>query len=135
MLSYKWTIFAMEELTKVSQIICWLLQIRVDKVYEVVSNGVSRTGSWEITDSCLLRLDRDRRLDRSFNILKVTSDSLVIYTKRGNIAYTQHYSKVADNSSFQEDPSGLLNTMSKSFPARRSYDKNGDVVDSVSTKK
>jgi len=61
--------------------------------YKVLSNGVPLDGKWKISADCLLVLDEGKPLERSFEILKLTADSLVIYNKQPGIAYTQRYKK------------------------------------------
>jgi len=61
--------------------------------YKVLSNGVPLEGKWKINESCQLTLDAGQPLERTFDILKLTADSLVIYNKKPGIAHTQRYVK------------------------------------------
>lgn len=73
-------------------------QLNADLSYAVESNGDSRSGSWLLTDQasgCQLTLDANNALKRSFDILKLTSDSLTIYRQDmpNGVSYTQVYKK------------------------------------------
>jgi len=66
--------------------------------YNVLSSGATLDGSWLLLDQshgCPLVLDQATSLERSFDIIKITSDSLTIYREDiiNQSAYTQRYKK------------------------------------------
>jgi hypothetical protein len=72
--------------------------LNANATYNVVSNGVPLNGSWVLLDQshgCPLVLDQNTSISRSFDVLKVTSDSLTIYREdlTNGAAYTQRYKK------------------------------------------
>lgn len=70
-------------------------QLSSDGTYRVLSDNVPLNGSWIANeDYCQVTLDSATSLQRTFDILKASNDSLVIRRKAGNIIYTQHYSAV-----------------------------------------
>lgn len=73
-------------------------QLNAGLSYTVFSNGDSRGGLWLLskqTEGCLLTLDPDNSIKRSFDVLKVSTDSLVIYRQDilSGVSYTQSYKK------------------------------------------
>lgn len=69
-------------------------QLFKNNKYEVFSDGNSLNGKWEINiKNCNLILDKGSDLERCFIVKKLTSDSLVIYRRDDNIAYTQKYNR------------------------------------------
>ncbi|SHN17824.1 hypothetical protein [Mucilaginibacter sp. OK098] len=66
-------------------------QLSANSTYNVLSNSVPLTGVWDITDSCKLLLDKGTPLERQFDVLKLSTDSLTLHRKDNNIVYTQHY--------------------------------------------
>ena len=66
-------------------------QLNTNSTYNVLSNGVPLTGVWDVTDSCKLLLDKGTPLQRQFDVLKLSNDSLTLRRKDNNIVYTQHY--------------------------------------------
>ena len=68
-------------------------EVKVNKDYHVYSNGVTRLGIWELNENtCQLVLDKNRELERYFDVLKLTSDSLVIRKHVGTYEInTQYY--------------------------------------------
>ncbi|WP_423147526.1 hypothetical protein [Rubrolithibacter danxiaensis] len=69
-------------------------QINTDSTYNVYSDNVPLDGKWEINESgCNLVLDKGTNLERYFEIVKLSSDSLVIRRETGVRTYIQHYSK------------------------------------------
>jgi hypothetical protein len=66
-------------------------QLNSNSTYNVLSDNVPLSGAWDITDSCQLVLDPKAPLERKFDVLKLTNDSLTLRRKAGNKLYTQHY--------------------------------------------
>jgi hypothetical protein len=66
-------------------------QLNPDDAYNVFSDNVPLSGKWIINAQCQLVLDSGTTLQRNFNLVKLTNDSLIIQRKQGNLVYTQHY--------------------------------------------
>ncbi|MEO6851588.1 MAG: hypothetical protein ABI166_13185 [Mucilaginibacter sp.] len=67
-------------------------ELNTDGTYRVLSNNVPLNGKWVANaTNCELTLDTTTNLQRTFEIVMATNDSLIIRRKAGNIAYTQHY--------------------------------------------
>ena len=66
-------------------------QLSNDQTYNVLSDNVPLKGTWDITDSCQLVLDPGNQLQRTFNVLQLTNDSLTISRKDGLTVLIQHY--------------------------------------------
>lgn len=67
-------------------------QLNSDGTYNVFSNNATLNGSWAINKNCQLVLDSGNvALQRNFDILGLSNDSLTIRRKQGNVVYTQHY--------------------------------------------
>ncbi|RWY49293.1 hypothetical protein [Mucilaginibacter gilvus] len=66
-------------------------QLNSNATYNVLSDNVPLSGKWDITDSCQLVLDPGITLERKFEVVKLTNDSLTLRRKDGNKLYTQHY--------------------------------------------
>jgi hypothetical protein len=67
-----------------------------DASYNVLSNGISLNGTWGIIQpGCRLVLDKGKPLERSFDIQKLTADSLVIWRKDTTLKvnYFQYYKR------------------------------------------
>jgi hypothetical protein len=67
-----------------------------DASYNVVSNNVPYNGTWGIVQpGCKLVLDKGKAAERSFDIQKLTSDSLVIWRKdtAAKVNYFQYYKR------------------------------------------
>jgi hypothetical protein len=64
-----------------------------DGSYKVLSNGDPRGGAWDVTDSCKLVLDPKTAIERNFDVLQLTADSLTLRRKDGNTIFVQHYAK------------------------------------------
>jgi len=64
--------------------------------YNVLSNNIPLDGIWQINEAnCNLVLDINTSIQRSFSVIKLTNDSLVISTKdsANMVIRTQHYVK------------------------------------------
>jgi hypothetical protein len=71
-------------------------RLNTDLTYNVLSNGVPLNGSWKLGEPyCMLDLDLTKLNERSFEVVKLTTDSLVIWRKdaSANTAYLQYYLK------------------------------------------
>lgn len=71
-------------------------KLNTDLTYNVLSDGVPLNGSWKLGQPyCLLDLDLGKQNARSFEVVKLTTDSLVIWRKDANtsLAYLQYYLK------------------------------------------
>ncbi|WP_259068414.1 hypothetical protein HDF24_09315 [Mucilaginibacter sp. X4EP1] len=66
-------------------------QLNSDASYNVLSDNVPLKGTWTVSDSCQLILDPGTKIQRSFDVLKLSNDSLTIRRKAGDTVYTQHY--------------------------------------------
>lgn len=66
-------------------------QLSSNSTYSVLSNGVPLAGVWDVTDSCKLLLDKGTSLERQFDVLKLSPDSLTLHRKNNNTVYIQHY--------------------------------------------
>ncbi|TWR28221.1 hypothetical protein FPZ42_03130 [Mucilaginibacter achroorhodeus] len=56
--------------------------LKPNTMYERESNGNYLAGSWTVDGECRLTLDKgDKKLERSFEIQKLTNDSLIIWRK------------------------------------------------------
>jgi hypothetical protein len=65
--------------------------INNDGSYSTLSNFAPKTGKWDVTDSCKFVLDPGRHNEREFDVVKLTTDSLVLSRKQGKTVYIQHY--------------------------------------------
>ncbi|WP_421945815.1 hypothetical protein [Pedobacter sp.] len=71
-------------------------KLNTDLTYNVVSDGVPLNGTWKLGQPyCMIDLDVAKYNARSFEIVKITSDSLVIWRKDPTVgrAYLQYYLK------------------------------------------
>lgn len=71
-------------------------KLNADLTYNVMSNNVPLNGSWKLGEPyCMLDLDLTKQNQRSFEIVKLTTDSLVIWRKDASAqtAYLQYYLK------------------------------------------
>lgn len=66
-------------------------QLDSNSTYHVLSDYIPLSGTWTITDSCQLELDQGTSLDRKFDVLSLTNDSLTIRRKEIGVTYIQHY--------------------------------------------
>ena len=66
-------------------------QLSSNSTYNVLSDNVPLAGTWTVTDSCKLELDPGTSLDRKFDVLELSNDSLTLRQKIGTTVYTQHY--------------------------------------------
>ncbi len=66
-------------------------QLSSDGTYSRMSNNVPLSGAWDVTDSCKLVLNPGTSLQREFEVVKLTVDSLVIRRTEGATIYIQHY--------------------------------------------
>jgi hypothetical protein len=69
-------------------------QLNNNKTYDRTSNGVPLKGNWDINDNCQLMLDYKTRIQRSFDIVKLTPDTLIIRRRDENLVYVQHYKAI-----------------------------------------
>jgi len=67
-------------------------QLSSNSTYNVLSDNVPLSGTWTVTDSCQLELDAGTSLDRKFDVLLLTTDSLTLRRKTPGLTYIQHYS-------------------------------------------
>jgi hypothetical protein len=71
-------------------------KLNTDLTYNVLSDGVPLNGSWKLGQPyCMLDLDATKSNARSFEVVKITPDSLVIWRKDAAVskAYLQYYLK------------------------------------------
>jgi hypothetical protein len=71
-------------------------KLNTDASYNVLSNGSAYSGTWGISQpGCLLVLDKNKPQERSFDVQKLTADSLVIWRKDTvtKVNYLQYYKK------------------------------------------
>ncbi|MDQ7948072.1 MAG: hypothetical protein REI78_07450 [Pedobacter sp.] len=71
-------------------------KLNTDLTYNVMSDGVPLNGSWKLGQPyCMLDLDATKTNARSFEVVKITADSLVIWRKDAAVAkaYLQYYLK------------------------------------------
>jgi len=71
-------------------------KLNTDLTYNVVSNGVPLNGTWRLgLPYCMIDLDAEKYNARSFEVVKITTDSLVIWRKdaANSKAYLQYYLK------------------------------------------
>lgn len=71
-------------------------KLNPDASYNVLSNNVALNGTWGIaSEGCLLVLDKNKPNERSFDVQKVTADSLIIWRKDtvAKVNYLQYYKK------------------------------------------
>lgn len=71
-------------------------KLNTDLTYNVLSDGVPLNGSWNLGQPyCMLDLDKTKTNARSFEVVKITTDSLVIWRKDvfASRAYLQYYLK------------------------------------------
>lgn len=71
-------------------------KLNTNLTYNVMSDGVPLNGSWKLGQPyCMLDLDEGKSIARSFEVVKLTADSLVIWRKDAAIskAYLQYYLK------------------------------------------
>jgi len=67
-------------------------QLNSNSTYSVLSDNIPLSGNWTVTDSCQLELDAGTLLDRKFNVLLLTKDSLTLKRKASRgLTYIQHY--------------------------------------------
>ncbi len=66
-------------------------QLSSNSTYNVVSDGVPLSGTWDVNDSCKLVLDAGTQLERKFNVMLLSKDSLTLSRKDNGIMYIQHY--------------------------------------------
>lgn len=62
-----------------------------NKKYDIISDNVPLNGNWEININCQLVLDSATTLQRNFDVIALSADSLTIRRKQDNVVYTQHY--------------------------------------------
>jgi hypothetical protein len=72
-------------------------QLNNNASYQVLSDNVPHNGTWAVSDSCQLILDSGTSIQRSFDVLKLSNDSLTIRRKDGNMVYIQHYAASMPN--------------------------------------
>jgi hypothetical protein len=72
-------------------------QLNSNARYQVLSDGVPHNGTWTFSNNCQLVLDSGTNVQRSFDVLKLNSDSLTIRRKDGNMVYIQHYAASQPN--------------------------------------
>ena len=72
-----------------------IFKLNIDGTYNVVSDEVPLNGKWMFNSDCSITLDKESSNQRTFTIVKLTGDSLVISRKdKATLTiYTQHYSK------------------------------------------
>jgi hypothetical protein len=66
-------------------------QLNSSSTYNVLSDNYPLSGNWTITDSCQLELDAGTALDRKFDVLLLTADSLTLKRTATGFTYIQHY--------------------------------------------
>ncbi|MFD0793248.1 hypothetical protein ACFQZX_06435 [Mucilaginibacter litoreus] len=65
--------------------------INADGTYKVLSNEAPRSGVWDVTTDCKFALDANSPMVKQFEVISLTTDSLIIRRKEGPKTYTQHY--------------------------------------------
>ncbi len=66
-------------------------QLSSDGTYAVLSDNVPQNGNWTINDSCQLVLDPLSNIERRFDVLLLSNDSLTIRRTTPTTRYIQHY--------------------------------------------
>jgi len=71
-----------------------IFKLNSDSTYNVMSDDVPLNGKWMVNSDCSITLDQNSSNKRTFAIVKLTQDSLVISRKDESTLtiYTQHYS-------------------------------------------
>jgi len=72
-----------------------IFQLKKDGTYTVVSDEVPLEGKWLINPDCSLTLDKNSSNQRTFTVVRLSADSLVISRKDPATLtlYVQHYAK------------------------------------------